>query len=137
MNSNSPSAPVEILSGLRNALLRLHKVLLDSERAVYERDVEKINSPGQFLDLVMGDPWFAYLRDLSRMVVKIDERIDDVKTPVSREEAQRFLDEARALLLPSEFGKGFEKRYFEALQRDPEVVMTHSSVTRLISSMRG
>jgi len=33
---------------LRDALLRLHKVLLDSERAVYEKEVGLINSPNHF-----------------------------------------------------------------------------------------
>jgi hypothetical protein len=37
------------LTDLRNALLSLHKTLLDSERASYERDVARIQSSSQLL----------------------------------------------------------------------------------------
>jgi len=128
--------PAEILSQLRNALLRLHKELLDSERAIYERDVAKIDSPGHFLTLLLGDPWFAYLRELSGLVAQIDERLDDKKLPASSEDVETYLARSRALLIPSEFGHGFEKRYFEAMQRDPNVIMAHAAATRAIAGLR-
>ncbi|MDZ4800244.1 MAG: hypothetical protein SGI92_18965 [Bryobacteraceae bacterium] len=128
-------SPAAILSQLSHVLLRLHKVLLESERSIYERDVAKIESPGQFLGLLMEDPWFAYLRELSGLVVQIDQKIDDKKNPVRPEDVELFLQRARALLVPSEFGQGFEKRYFEALQRDPDVVMSHAAATRAINSL--
>jgi hypothetical protein len=128
-------SPAVTLTQLRDALLRLHSVLLQSERSVYERDVEKIKSPNHFLGLLMQDPWFAYLRELSGLVVRIDERIDDKKHPPGAADADDLLKQARALLVPSEFGHGFEKRYFEALQRDPDVIMAHSAATRIISRL--
>ena len=48
------------LSGLRNALLVLHKALVDSERVSYEQTVGTIPSPNHFLQLLTGDPWFAW-----------------------------------------------------------------------------
>ena len=126
----------QILNDLRNALLSLHKTLLDSERAIYERDVARIESPGQFLGLVMEDPWFAYLRELSRFVVEIDEKIDAKKDPATMQDANRFVTQARALITPAENGRGFEKRYFEAMQRDPNVVLAHAATTRVIASLR-
>jgi hypothetical protein len=129
-------APAEILTDLRNALLKLHKTLLDSERAIYERDIERIHSPGQMLGLLMDDPWFAWLRELSRFVVQIDERLDE-EEPATTAEAALFLSRARALLTPAEDGRGFEKRYFEAIQRDPNVVLAHAATTRLIAGLRG
>ena len=128
-------APAEVLTDLRNALLKLHKILLDSERAIYERDVARIHTPGQMLGLLMEDPWFAWLRDLSRFVVAIDERLDE-EEPATEAEAARFLAQARALLTPAEDGHGFEKRYFEAIQRDPNVVLAHAATTRLIAGLR-
>ena len=64
---------VRRLTELRNGLLRLHKILLESERALYEHDIERIPSAGRYLELVMNDPWFAWLRQLSGLVVLIDE----------------------------------------------------------------
>src|SRR5882672_10935768 len=56
------SAVRQPLQELRDALLDLHKVLIDSERAVYETNVGPIKSPHHFFQLVSSDPWFAWLR---------------------------------------------------------------------------
>src|SRR3984885_9549321 len=66
------------LTELRNGLLKLHKTLLESERAVYERDIARINSSGELLKLVLYDPWFAWLHELSEFVVLIDETLDAI-----------------------------------------------------------
>src|SRR5215471_5370524 len=91
---------------LRNGLLRLHKVALDSERATYETDVERIRTSGQFLELVMHDPWFAWLHELSELIVLIDEALD-AKEPPSGADASRLRKQARSLLVPDEEGSGF------------------------------
>ncbi len=122
------------LTDLRNALLRLHKTLLDSERAHYEHEVEKIRSTGQMLQLVLHDPWFAWLRELSGLVVLIDEAMA-AEEPVTSSEAERLITEARALLMPNETGTGFRRRYFEALQRDPGNVLAHREATKLMQSL--
>jgi hypothetical protein len=71
-----PGPARERLTRLRNGLLRLHKSLLDSERAAYERDVARITSTGQYLGLVLNDPWFAWLHELSQFIVLVDETLD-------------------------------------------------------------
>ena len=111
------------LTLLRNGLLRLHKALLESERAVYERDVERITSTGQYLNLVLNDPWFAWLRELSQFVVLIDETLD-LEEPATDEDAARLIARARTLISPNENGAGFNKSYFDAMQRDPAAVLT-------------
>jgi hypothetical protein len=127
--------PSQTLTALRNVLLSLHKTLLDSERAIYEREVARVHSPGQMLGLLMEDPWFAYLRDLSRFVAEIDERLDAREDPATGEDAQHYVARAQALLKPAENGVGFEKRYFEALQRDPNVVLAHAAASRTIATL--
>jgi hypothetical protein len=136
MNSGNGAqdATQQRLTDLRNGLLRLHKTLLESERATYEHDVAKITSPGHLLGLVMDDPWFAYLRELSGLVVAIDERMD-AKDPATAAEAEEFVRQARRLLTPAEEGRGFEKRYFEALQRDPDVIIAHAAMVRLLADL--
>lgn len=118
------------LKDLRNGLLRLHKSLLDSERAAYERDVERITTTGQFLNLVLNDPWFNWLRDLSQFIVVIDETLDS-KEPVTPEYASRLITRARELVSPSEDGSGFTRRYFESMQRDPAVVLAHRDMVQV------
>ena len=124
----------ERLTDLRNALLRLHKTLLDSERATYEREVARIKSSNELLQLVLYDPWFAWLHELSELVVLIDETLD-AEDPPNGLDAEKFLTQARALLTPNETGRGFEKRYFEALQRDPDVVLAHGKTRKLVMSL--
>ena len=122
------------LKDLRNGLLRLHKSVLDSERAAYERDVERITSAGQYLELVLNDPWFVWLRELSQFIVLIDERLD-LDEPASDSDAGRLISQARELLTPAENGSGFRRRYFEALQRDPAVVLAHRDMMRVFAGL--
>lgn len=128
-------AAAQILLHVRNHLLDLHKTLLDSERSAYERDVAPVESPGQMLGLLMGDPWFAYLRELSQFVARVDEILDASETPTTVSDAVRILNDARALLRPSENGREFERRYFEAMQRDPDVVLAHAAATRALERL--
>ena len=119
------------LVDLRHGLLRLHKALLDFERVSYERVHGRIPSRGQFFQLVIGDSWFAWLHQVSELVVQIDEMLE-AEEPASAIEATRMIDQARLLLKPSEAGAGFGKRYFDALQRDPDVVLAHAAVKKLL-----
>jgi hypothetical protein len=114
----------------------LHKTLLDSERAVYERDVAKIQGPNHFLGLLMNDPWFAYLRELSGLIAYVDDILDGGETPATAEDAMQIVARAEGLLRPAENGAGFGKRYFEAIQRDPNVVLAHAAATREIAAIR-
>ena len=120
------------LKSVRDGLLRLHKSLLDSERATYERDIARITTTGQYLDLVMNDPFFQPLRELSQFIVLIDEAMARKQDPLAAEEAAGLLTRARALVTPGESGDGFARRYFEILQRDPAIVMAHRDMLRVI-----
>jgi len=118
------------LNSLRLPLLDLHKALVDSERVQYEKTFGKIHSPNQFLHLLTNDPWFVWLSPLSQLIVSIDEALD-AKEPLSNRAADRLVKETARMLKASEAGDGFSKHYFEALQRDPDVVMAHAEVTRI------
>jgi hypothetical protein len=122
----------ERLKALRNGLLSLHKSLLDSERATYERDVARITSTGQYLGLVLEDPFFQPLRELSQFIVVIDEALDRKESPVTEAEAEQLVKQARVMLMPSEEGSGFARRYFEIMQRDPATVLAHRDMLQVI-----
>jgi len=122
------------LTGLRNGLLKLHKSLMDSERALYERDVQRITSTGQYLGLVMDDPWFAWLRELSQFIVMIDETLDLDETPTPLD-ADRLIAQARTLLSPAEGGNGFGGKYYELMQRDPVAVLAHRDMMKVFGTL--
>ena len=134
-STNSSLDPIQQrLTELRNGLLKLHKTLLDSEQAAYERDIARIGSKGELLKLVLYDPWFAWLHELSELVVLIDET-QDAKEPPQSSDADRLIAQAGELLAPNETGRGFAKRYFEALQRDPDVVLAHARMRKVLSGL--
>lgn len=124
----------DLLTGLRNGLLKHHKTLLDSERARYDHDIQRINSSGQLLNLVLHDPFFAWLHELSELIVLIDETLD-ADEPAIAADAARLLAQARTLLTPVEAGPGFRGQYFDALQRDPDVVIAHGAAIKVLASL--
>ncbi|HTM26712.1 MAG TPA: VOC family protein [Vicinamibacterales bacterium] len=137
---DAPAAPVPLsavtrarLADLRVRLLALHKTLLDDARTAYEMDRGRIGSAGMLLQLVIHDPWFAWLRQLSELVVRIDEMTaaDSVATDA---DAKSLFEHVDRLLVPNESGDAFARRYDEALQRQPAVVLAHGDVKRLLKA---
>lgn len=119
------------LDNLSRALLRLHKALLDGERVSYERVHGRIPSNGAFFQLVLGDAWFAWLRPLSQLMARFDE-LCEADEDSSRPEMEELIASARALLTPSETGEGFARHYYDALQREPDVVLAHAATRALL-----
>jgi len=119
------------LKPLRAALMDLHKTVIESERVGYEKTFGTIQSPNQFLQLLTTDPWFAWLQPLSRLIISLDEALDE-KEPGTDAAADALVDQIRSLLVASEDGEGYSKHYFEALQRDPDVVLAHAEVAKLL-----
>jgi hypothetical protein len=117
------------LQDLRDSLLKLHKALVESERVEYEKVIGQIQSPNHFLQLLLNDPWFAWLSPVSQLIVSIDETLD-AKEPLTRASVEALIKQSSGLLVATETGSGFSKHYYEALQRDPDVVLAHGEVTR-------
>lgn len=125
---------------LRNLLLHLHKALVDSERISYEQTLGRISSPNHFLQLLDTDPWFAWLHPLSELIVAIDEAMD-AKVPPPTVELTGLISQSYRLLIPSEAAedganRGFATHYYEALQRDPDVVVAHADVAKFRRASR-
>lgn len=123
------------LTLLRHSLLRLHKILLDSERATFERVRGPIVNSGMFFDLVLNDGWFAWLRPISQLIVAMDEALD-AKEPASKAELDSLIEKANQLMRPNESGDTFGRSYHQAIQRDPEVVIAHCELAKLLSVER-
>jgi hypothetical protein len=123
----------ERLEALRQGVLALHKALVDSERVTYEATVGPIQSPNHFLQLLTGDPWFAWLQPLSQLIVSMDEA-QDPREELSAAVVEALTRQTRLLLTPSETGEGFARHYYDALQRDPDVVIAHAGVVKLLKA---
>ena len=125
-----PDATRQRLMSLRRALLRLHKALLDDERLAYERFYGQVTG-GELLQLVINHEQFAWLHSISELIVSIDEMLD-AEEPATIADAELLLAQTRTLLKPSEEGTDFERKYYAALQRDPDVVLAHREVTKIL-----
>jgi hypothetical protein len=127
-----PNPAREKLVALRLALLRLHKSLLDMERRDYERLHGKVNT-GELFRLVIDHEQFAWLHNISEFVVRLDESLAG-EVPVTADDTRSAIMLARKMFAPSEAGDGFQKRYFNAIQLDPAVVMEHAELARLFAN---
>jgi hypothetical protein len=127
---SEPEGARQRLTDLRLALLKLHKALIDSERVGYEKTVGQIRSPNHFLQLLTNDPWFAWLHPLSQLIVAMDEALD-AEEPLTTAKVDVFVQQTKQMLVVSETGEGFSGHYYEAMQRDPDVVLSHAEVVKL------
>ncbi|MEL6816591.1 MAG: hypothetical protein AAFP03_17550, partial [Cyanobacteria bacterium J06598_3] len=124
-NSANPDPAVSRLTEIRPELLRLHKALLDSEKIVYEQTNGPIVNSGEFFRLVIEDEAFSWLRPISKFIVQIDELLDlRKKDKVEPESAAILLEKARLMLKPNENAlTPLGERYFQAIQRDPNIAL--------------
>jgi hypothetical protein len=132
MSEENPATETALgrLRGLRHVLLRLHKTLLDTERSAYEQAHGTVSS-GELLQLVINHEQFAWLRSISELIVRIDETLD-ADEPAMAVDLEALLTQARVLFNPSETGTDFNRKYYAALQRDPDIVLAHSEVKNLL-----
>ena len=117
------------LVALRQVLLRIHKSLLDMERRSYEKEHGTV-STGELFRLVVDDPQFSWLHNISEFVVRIDEALSSDQG-VTDTDSHVAISLARKIFAPSETGDAFQKKYFAAIQSDPAVVMEHAELARL------
>ena len=118
------------LTMARSDLLRVHRALLNVERTRYEKVHGRIANNGLFLQLVIGDPWFDWLRPMGQMVLLIDERMEDKDAPLEVAEAKALLARARELLRADAAGDAFQRLYFQALQLSADLAVLHGEVAK-------
>jgi len=123
------------LEEARQTLLTLHKAIVDSERITYEKTVGPIQSPNHFLQLLTTDPWFAWLQPLSQLIVSMDEALDP-REQLTDSIFDALLKQTRLLLTPSESSEGFARHYYDALQRDPDVVIAHGALMKQLGARK-
>lgn len=119
-----------LLTDLRHALLPLHRTLLEWERAAYER-VHGRTGAAEFLNIIVADPQFAWLRPLSELIARIDEVLQ-TEAPDVRVDVDAIVAQARLLTAPDEEGTPYARRYHAALQEVPDVVFAHRRVSGVL-----
>ena len=105
--------------------------MLDLEREMHEGIHGKLNATG-FLNLLMEDEDFAWLRKFSILIVEIDEMFD-LKEEVTPEMIDANLKKVRELVEMKEPDEYFRAKYQFALQRDPNAAGLHSQLKKLLA----
>ncbi|MCE2902146.1 MAG: hypothetical protein ACK54K_04270 [Gemmatimonadaceae bacterium] len=117
------AADLQRLDHVRLELLRVHRALLEVERARYEKAHGRIANNSAFLQLVINDPWFDWLRPLAQLVLLIDERTSDKTSPLGTAEARSLFDRACSLLRADAEGDAFQRLFFQAVQQSPALAV--------------
>lgn len=122
----------ERLERARSSLLLLHAALLQEERIRYERERGRIEGSGALLQLVIHDPWFAWLHPISEVITQIDELLDETE-PAAPSLGATLLAQVRDLLRPDATGDAFRRRYYELVQDAPAVALAHAEARKVLA----
>src|SRR5512146_1431501 len=120
------------LLSIRESLVALHGALIVAEQLTYEGINGPVESVDALLSLLQKDPWFTWLHPFADLLVRIDRLLEDECCDITDENLKHLLQEINCLLHPSVEGDGFERAYYEALDRAPDVVLAHFRVRKLL-----
>jgi hypothetical protein len=130
---HTPDSPerAELRAALRElskALLPLHRALIEAARDDYAFAYGKIVGPAQLLQLITDDPFFAWLKPMTSLIVEIDEMARvDFETDAARAVAAR---------VEQLFEGAFSERYVPLLQRDVDAAIAHAAIRRALAKLR-
>jgi hypothetical protein len=119
------------LPQLRNHLLALHKLLMNAERSDFEREGNVITSPMHFFQLLTEHERFTWLRQLSQLVVVMDETMEE-KPPPTSERMDALVQEAAKLLTDSTSPESFALKYERFKTRTSAIEVVDGAIFRLL-----
>jgi hypothetical protein len=135
-SKNTALVPVDPLRrkvlSIRENLVGLHGALIIAEQLTYEHIHGPVQSMDSLLELLQKDPWFTWLHPVADLLVRIDQLLDDESCEITDDNVEHLLQEIDVLLHPSVEGEGFERAYYEAMDRAPDVVLAHFRVRKLL-----
>jgi hypothetical protein len=112
-------------------LLPLHRALIDAAKADYEAATTLAATPTQLLRLITDDPFFAWLKPVTALIVDIDEmaRVDFEPADVT----------AIAARVEKLFGPNpdpaFAAKYVPLLQREVDVAIAHAALRQAMKRL--
>ena len=116
------------LRELSKALLPLHRALIQAARDDYAFAHGKTVTPAQLLQLVTDDPFFAWLKPMTSVIVEIDEMArTDFEPDAARSVAARVAEL---------FDGALNERYVPLLQRDVDLAIAHAALRRALAKLR-
>lgn len=128
MNQNEREAGARLSVALKN----LHRALIRAEAG----DDPDLQNPYTLLFAVIGDPRFGWMSGLSKLIVQLDEMLDDDEAAAAGTLAP-FRVATEALLGEGESEQAeFRLRYLLLLQKDADVALATGALRRAVASIR-
>lgn len=121
----------EKLKNARNLLLKLHKALVDHERSTFEAFNGKASST-DFLNLLLNNKDFEWLRRFSTLIVDIDEMFAQ-KDGFADDAIAAHLDRIRELAAMDGEDEYFRAKYQMALQNDLDAAALHAELKKALA----
>jgi hypothetical protein len=113
------------LRDVSKALLPLHRALIDAAKDDYAFGVAPVKPP-QLLQLLNDDPFFAWLKPLTSLIVDIDEMArTDFEAPDAASIAERV-----DRLFGAKPEEAFAAHYIPMLQRSVDIAVGHAAVRK-------
>lgn len=125
----------KLVGGVRMSLLQLHKKLIDWAREEYAREVAPIDNPYRFLSLLTSDPYFAWLRPLSEIIVRIDEL--EAKPPITTASAVELRVAVLRTFDDESNPQGFVTKLSQAMNADPGLASDEAMIRMLAERLPG
>jgi hypothetical protein len=113
-------------------LLPLHRALIESARGEYALMVAPVNGPGHLLQLLNEDPFFAWLKPLTSLIVDIDEMARVDFTAADFDAIAARIDR----LFGTAADADFSGHYVPVLQRDVDVAIAHAALRQILNQRR-
>jgi hypothetical protein len=114
------------------ALLPLHRALIDIAKVDYAAATMMEASPMQLVRLLTDDPFFAWLKPITALIVDIDElaRVDFEAADVAN------IADRVDKLFGANADSEFAAKYLPILQRDVDVAGAHGALRQAIRKLR-
>lgn len=117
------------LKAARDKLLAFHKLLIDNEKRELERLSGAI-TPGQYLNLLMNDERFEWLRTISKLIVRIDEAFD-ADDGIPTKIVEKFESEINSMFDGSESNNGFKAELSARMPLLPEADLIRVEIEQM------
>jgi hypothetical protein len=135
MHTPDDPARAELRAALREMskqLMPLHRALIEAARAEYTAGVKVVAGPGHLLQLLNEDPFFAWLKPLTSLIVDIDEM---TRTDFEERDAHA-IGERVERLFGANAEPAFAAHYVPMLQRDVDVAIAHAAVRQALARLK-
>jgi hypothetical protein len=123
------------LKHLSSILARVHKELMEYQFQMLEKTSGSAIPPGARLQILINDPQFAWLRQLSQLMALMDDTAFQ-KEPVTEEQMAAVKEGTKKLLFtPSD--DEFSRHYTAICKAVPDLILEHGKVRAALNLISG